>query len=706
MEDKRRSLNKWVVRSAIGLAAFVAAVILGLTSIFENLDLRAYDLLFKIRSSQDVSQSGLAIVAIDDRAFSSLPAKWPYPREYYARAVNNLTAAGARLIVFDVTFTEPSTLNPYEDESLARAVAASGKCLMAGKLVREEVGANRTENTYLMKPIAPLLSMGADWALVDAIEDRDGFIRRYFIFQQHQGRPLLSLATRAFVRLTAENVETELDASNGTFRINGQMVPRYDHTYTMLINFRGPARTFPTYSLADVLDDTTFTLPGDEDTDIFDMHLQWGTFRDKVVFIGAAADELQDNKFTPFFNYEGKSVKMPGVETHVNALHTLLSGDYLKKLDEPYQILIMLALSVLTLFAVYSGRTTIAILSTFAQLAILAALAIYAFVNANLWMPIVGPVLAIVFNYAGHSAQLLVAERREKGRVRKVFAQYVAKSVVDSMLASGDTPRFGGERRELTVLFSDVRGFTTFCEHHDAEVVVQRLNEYLTSMVDVVFRNQGTLDKFVGDELMAVFGAPMPFKEHAEKACLTACEMMARLRDLQKQWKAEGQESFDIGIGINTGTMIVGNLGSQQLFDYTVIGDEVNLGARLEGTNKQYGTFIIISESTYKQVKNKARVRELDLVRVKGKKQPVKIFELRSMEPLSEKEQDLLIYTYQKGLDFYKQREWYKAIREFRTVLRYFQNDGPSRLYVARSLDFIENPPPDDWDGVYEFKTK
>ena len=703
MEEKRRSIGKWLVRSAIGFAAFALALVI--TPLLENLDWLVYNELFLWRGAKDMSKSGLAIVAIDDKAFSSLPAKWPYPREYYTRAIKNLTAAGARLIVFDITFTEPSTLNPAEDDSLARALAASGRCLMAGKLVHETT-TNQTKNVYLMKPIAPLLSVGADWALVDAVDDDDGFTRRYLLFQEHQGRPLLSLATRAFVRLTAETVNTELNAANGSFIINGQHVPRYDHTATMLINFRGPAQTFPTYSLADVLDDEGFDLGEKEDTDIFAMHLEWGTFRDRVVFVGASADELQDNKFTPFFSSDGERQKMPGVETHVNALHTLLTGDYLRQLPYSNQLLVMIALSVLIMLAVYSGRTTIAILASIAALVALAALTFYAFKSAKLWVPVAGPALAVLFNYAAHSAQLLVTERREKGRVRKVFAQYVAKSVVDNMLASGEAPKFGGERRELTVLFSDVRGFTTFCEHHDAEAVVQRLNEYLTSMVDVVFRNQGTLDKFVGDELMAVFGAPLHFKEHAEKACLTACEMIAQLRALQKQWAADGKDSFDIGIGINTGTMIVGNLGSQQLFDYTVIGDEVNLGARLEGTNKQYGTSIIISESTYTQVKNKARVRELDLVRVKGKKKPVKIFELRSMEPLPDIEQDLIVYTYHKGLENYKQRQWYKAIREFRTVLRYFQNDGPSRLYVARALDFIENPPPEDWDGVYEFKTK
>jgi adenylate cyclase len=255
-------------------------------------------------------------------------------------------------------------------------------------------------------------------------------------------------------------------------------------------------------------------------------------------------------------------------------------------------------------------------------------------------------------------------------------------------------------------LFSDVRGFTTYCEKHPPEVIVQRLNEYLTEMVDIVFHHQGTLDKFIGDAVMALYGAPHHYPEHAEQACVTACEMITRLREIQKRWSADAKDYFHIGIGINTGTVIVGNLGSEQKFEYTVIGDEVNLASRLEGANKQYSTSIIISESTYAQVKKKARARELDWVKVKGKKRPARIFELCSMEKLPAIEEDLLIGVYHQGLAHYKKREWYNALKQFKRVLRYFPSDGPARAYVNRCLDFIEHPPPADWDGVYEFKTK
>jgi adenylate cyclase len=324
----------------------------------------------------------------------------------------------------------------------------------------------------------------------------------------------------------------------------------------------------------------------------------------------------------------------------------------------------------------------------------------------NIWMPMVYPLVNFSLCYVVTIVHKILVEQHEKGRYRKTFQQYVARSVVDSMLNTGELPKFGGERKTLTVLFSDIRSFTTYSEKYQPELVVQRLSEYLTAMVDVILKNNGTLDKFVGDEIMAIYGAPYYFSDHAQRACETALDMVSSLRNLQKNWSGQELEYFQIGIGINTGKVIVGNLGSIQLFDYTVIGDEVNLGARLEGANKHYSTTIIISEPTYNEVKNKVIARELDNVRVKGKTRPVKIYELRGMHSLPTIEKDLIIDVYTYGLELFKQRKWNKALHEFRRILRYFPSDGPSRVYTLRCLEFIQSPPPESWDGVFEFAFK
>jgi len=698
--------NKWILGSVISLLAAFLAYVLSFTNTFENLELKSYDLRFVLRGVQPVDETGIAIVAIDELSFLDLPDAWPFPRSYYAKLIDNLTRAGAKLIVFDVTFTEPSIDNPEYDFALARAAARAQRVLFAGKL-----GLERTNNgsliSYPIKPIPPLLEAGVDWALVNIDEDADGFVRRYLLYEAIDERKYLPLALRAYLYLSDDDIELDHAMTNGGLFLNGKEPPKFDAN-SFLINFRGPARTFPTYSLSSVLDDSNFDLADEAlDTDSFETQLlPAGIFKNKVVLVGASAEELQDNKFTPFFSHDGEKRKLPGVEIHANALSTLLRRDFIRLTPFELDFVLIILVAFGTMALVLLTNAYASITGTILEIVVLFIVAVVLFSSGLMWLPVMAPAIAILLSYAGNSAQVIVLETRERRRTKRVFEQYVSESVVNSILASGSMPKFGGEKLTLTVLFSDIRSFTTYCEKHAPETVVHRLNEYLTRMVETIFRNQGTLDKFVGDEIMALLHAPYYFANHWEKACRTACEMISSLRELQKQWSANAEDYFQIGIGINTGTMIVGNLGAQQRFDYTVIGDEVNLGARLEGANKQYWTSIIISESTYRHVKRIARARELDLVRVKGKSKPVKIYELRSMEPLPDIEEDLIISVYHQGLRFYKQRQWYRALREFKRTLRYFPSDGPSRVYVARCLNFIEEPPPPNWDGVYEFKTK
>ena len=701
---KNLGLTKWVLGSMISLLAAVIALLLGLTSVFENLELKSYDLRFALRGEKQADDNDIVIVAIDEFSFFDLPHRWPFPRRYYAKLIDNLTRAGARLIVFDITFSEPSE-DLKDDRLLALAAKRSGRVIFAGKIGHEKSN-NGTLSTYVIKPVKTLLKSGSPWAFVNIDEDPDGFVRRYLLFESTNDRKYLPLAVRAY--LSVRKGQVEIDHSpNGDLRFNGKTVPTYDFN-SFLINYRGPAKTFTTYSLSNVLDDKDFDLADKElDTDSFEeQFLRSGVFKDKIVFVGASAEELQDTRLTPFFSKGHEKRKMPGVEIHANALSTLLNRDFFRRTSLFIEILLIVTVAFLTMGLVLSANVLGGILSTGLEILLLLFASFVLFSVTNIWIPLVAPVVAILLSYAGNSAHVIVSERRERRRTKKVFEQYVSENVVSSILASGTMPKFGGEKLALTVLFSDIRAFTTFCEKHAPETVVNRLNEYLTEMVDVIFHQQGTLDKFVGDAIMALFGAPVYYPDHAEKACMTACEMMERLHKIQKRWAEREQDYFDIGIGINSGTMIVGNLGAQQRFDYTVIGDEVNLGARLEGANKQYGTSIIISESTYKQVKKNARARELDLVKVKGKTKPVKIYELLSMKPLPQNEDKFLLDVYTQGLQNYRERKWYPALKKFNQVLKYFPSDGPTRVYITRCLEFLETPPPVDWDGVYEFKTK
>ena len=334
------------------------------------------------------------------------------------------------------------------------------------------------------------------------------------------------------------------------------------------------------------------------------------------------------------------------------------------------------------------------------------ALGKYLFEAQGVWMNLTYPSLNLILIYLGVTGYRYMTEEKEKKKIRGAFQYYLTASVVEEMLQNPDKLKLGGEKKDLTVLFSDIRGFTSISERMTPDGLVKFLNEYLTKMTDIVFKYDGLLDKYMGDAIMAIWGAPLDQPDHVRRACLAALDMVEELHRLQKKWSAEGMPFLNIGIGVNAGPMVVGNMGSDRRFDYTVMGDSVNLGSRMEGLNKLYGTNIIVSEMTYDRVKEEFWGRELDLVRVKGKDQPVKIFELLSPLKTASADQRALAEGFHAALADYRKRNWDKAREEFQKVLAQFPHDGPAKLYLERGETLSQTPPPADWDGVYTMTTK
>jgi adenylate cyclase len=436
----------------------------------------------------------------------------------------------------------------------------------------------------------------------------------------------------------------------------------------------------------------------------------------KVILIGNTHPASHDYFLTPFrktggtpVGFEVKEVLTdfgagtPGIEIYANALQTILDKAFMREPGRMEMALFVIAAGVFStfLFIVLNIRPVFAFmfylvisLLTFYFSYILFPKVVVALI------PVEG---VLLLSYIGGVGYHRILALREKHQVTKTFGRYVSHQVVSQLLKEPELVKLGGEKKDLTVLFSDIREFSTISENIDPEDVVKLLNEYFTAMTEIVFKYGGVLDKYMGDAIMAFYGAPIEIKDHADKACLTALEMTKALSKLQIKWKEEGSPVLDIGVGINSGPMVVGNMGSDLRFDYTVVGDSVNLASRLEATNKYYGTKIIVSEFTKEIADDGFHFREIDLVRVKGKNKPVKILELLSRKT---EEAPLFLSTYNSALSVYRERDWDSAIALFKQVLSIKPDDRPSSHYINKCAELKKSSLPPDWDGVFNFKTK
>jgi len=323
-------------------------------------------------------------------------------------------------------------------------------------------------------------------------------------------------------------------------------------------------------------------------------------------------------------------------------------------------------------------------------------------VRYGLWLNIVYPLLALTATYVSITVYEFVSEQRERRRLRNAFGQYVAPEVVEAIVKNPDQLQLGGEEKELTVLFSDLQGFTSYSERYTPQQMIELLSEYYARMTERVFERGGTLKEYVGDEMMAIFGAPIEQPDHAARACAAALDMQAHRAAMTREWASIGRPPLVARTGINTGRMLVGNLGSKYRFSYGVLGDNVNLGSRLEGLNKQYGTEILLGEGTAKLLGDAFLLREVDQVQVVGKQKPVRIYELVGHADVKLHPSELAaLAEYRAALEAYRAQRWRDAITLFESVLATRKSDGPALVMVERCKSYLEAPPPDDWDGVY-----
>ncbi|MEE9259114.1 MAG: adenylate/guanylate cyclase domain-containing protein [Nitrospinaceae bacterium] len=706
----------------------------------------------------------VVIAAIDEKSIDEL-GRWPFPRNVMANLVDRLVWAGAKVIGFDVVFSSPDDssgirnlekiredliaadrkdsriheiLKPYfrdadHDARFANALAMSNRSVLGyffhftGEGLEHLSESERNSFFEDIKPSAFkgfIKSSGAiDLSSVElrsahAVESNipelseavkssgfisfnvepDGSIRKLPVMVRYHDKN--SGEDYFFPPLSLRVLEEYL---KGTllFRVNEMgieeiildsavpvVVPANERG-ELLVNYLGGRGTFPYFSVTDIIHERERFVPA-------------GSLKDKIVLVGATAGGLQDLRVTPF------DPVYPGVEIHATVIDNILRNGALRQpawvslADGCYLLLWGIVLTF-----IYSGIRPVYGLSAWAVVVLVQYfVSHWVFVNHRFWLTDFFPFMENVLIFSFMMVFRYVTEEKQKRFIQKVFSQYLSPRVIDQLLKDPGKLKLGGEEKELTALFTDLAGFTTFSEKLSPEELVQLLNSYFTEMTEVLIRHEGTLDRYDGDAIKAFFGAPVYFEDHARRACWVCIEMQERLRQLREEWKREGKPQLFMRVGINTGLMVVGNIGSRNRMNYGMNGDSVNLAARLEGVNKQYGTFSIISESSYSQVKEFVEVRELDSIRVVGRATPVKVYELLGKSGSLDEDMREIVSLFNEGLSCYRAKKWDAAIAEFELILKRRSDDGPSLTFLKRCRLYKENPPPPEWDGIFTLEVK
>ena len=728
----------------------------------QDIEQRSLDLRFALRGRRDPDPR-IVIVGMDEKTLQEI-GSFPLPRSSYAMLVRQLKQDGAAVIGFDEDFPLPagsealSVLTKLErdfsgnakekqeleavarqadvDTQFADALKDAGNVVLGHLFLegeRAKYANSKQAQEYLnivlfkafpqvfpvgsknldmakawdnaggtvyegVEPNLPLYTQSAaSYGFFNIHSDRDGIFRRALLMSRY-GKddyfPSLDLMIlQQFESIPDQQIAAYI-SPDGLDRIQFGRHDLHPHTDgTALINYAGPYRTYPQYSMTDVIHQR---VPPD-------------AFRDKIVLAGATALAIGDLRNTPF----SQGSAYMGVEVHANILDNLLHS------AEPHRTFLvrsfreeMVDIGFIILFGAVFGiwlgrsRPLTATAVTIVVLALFAGFVYFGFVRWGRWYSLVVPGGTLILAYLGSISYRVFFEEREKRKIRKQFATFLAPGVI--RLIEEDPEKYfrpGGETKELSILFSDIRDFTTMSEGMSPDELVQMLNEYFNAMIDVLYKNLGTLDKFIGDAIMAFWGSPYPQKEHAFHACNCALQMRDRLVELNRDWERRGMRHIAIGLGINSGPVNVGNIGSEKRLSWTVMGDNVNLASRLEGMTKQYRVAVLINETTHEQVQDQFVAREVDKIRVKGKKHPVTVYEL--LAPVSQlKEYESLLANYNAALESYRACDWIDAAGKFGTIMITRPYDGPTQVLLQRCLEFMDDPPPPDWDGVYIAKSK
>jgi adenylate cyclase len=699
--------SKWLAAAGIILVVLALSLILELSGAIQPYRLKTLDTLFR-QVPLPTASPDVVVVTVDQPDldfFKEQGVTWPWPRQLYAPLIDYCRWAGAKAVIFDILFTEASSYGPEDDQRFAQATAA-GNVVLPFFLSRDAKPPNpseadllpkagltipgpppRDQTTYrsVITPIPPLLNEVQALGNVESRPDMDGVFRRVPLVLPFKDRWLPTLGFGAFHRFGDSG---SLRFTPGALIVGKSRIP-VDDQGLFLLKFRGPSRSHKRFSAANVIASESRRQHG------LPPVYPPQAFAGKWVLVGLSAPGLLDLKACPVASI------YPGVEVHATLLDNLLKGDFLRPVPQWLLWAGVLVLSAAMVMVVLRFSGLLATLAGFAVLALLyLALAVVAF-HFSWWIDPVLPGIALGLSFALAAAFSYATEGRQKLYIRRMFGQYMSDTVINHLLEHPEKLQLGGERRRVTLFFSDLAGFTTISERLSPETVVGLLNDYLSTMTAIILDEEGTVDKFEGDAIMAFWGAPLDQPDQARRACRAALRQQAALAKLNHRFAQHNLPPLNMRIGLHTGDAIVGNLGSEKRFDYTVIGDTVNLASRLEGLNKFYGSRIMASEATVAACAEDVEFRELDLVAVKGKEEAVRVFEVLSLTEELSSEIRRRRQDFAQGLDLYRQGRFLKAQAAFEAILAEAPDDDPAKIFLGRCRQFKTSPPPAPWDTVF-----
>ena len=712
--------KKWYMGLVLAFLIAILVVFLQRFSFMQILEAKTLDARFATNTFPETASKDIILVGIDDSSlkyFADNDISWPWPRNFYAHLLDYLTESGAKSVIFDILFYQPDidrseSEGSETDKAFAAAIQKNGHVILACQLTRDSLPSpfdsskfylnlNKTVRTTsnpfkgILVPIKPFLHATHNIGIVNVEPDADGIIRRVPLIYPYNGHFLPQLALSAFIN--SKSAPARLQWSPKSMDIGEIHIP-LDGAGNYLIDWYGrqtSCRFIKCVPISAVIQSASAVMSGVKP------QLPPELFKDKFVIIGVTASGLADFKSTPVSEIQ------PGMEIWSTILLNLIRKDFIKHSSlyfNAFQVMIVAFIVFLLITQIQGIASHILVLS---MTLVIAAETFYAWRLYRLALSVTLPVCGLIVSYLTHTSLSYFIERQSKRKISKALARYLHPDLVQQIASDPEQVKMGGQEVEATVMFSDIYDFTTLSENFSPHELVTHLNNYFSDISSFILDHGGMLDKYTGDGIMAVFGAPIPQNDHALLACRAALAHKDFAIKLEQGNPLSVSDQFHTRtrLGIHSGKIVAGNIGSSRRMDYTAIGDTVNLSARLEGVNKIYKTKIIISDATFDLIKNEFICRELDFLRVKGKKTPTRIYELIAYRESADYAPFEWIEKYHNALDVYRRGNWETAGALFETLADERYGDPPSLVMAERCRYLIKNPPA-NWDGILKLEVK